>query len=50
MAHRYLILFVELVTSVLVLWDTHGYREIMSIGDTIIVLTVCVPSLFGFTF
>ena len=48
LAHRYLILFVVLVTSALVLWDTHGYREFMSIGDTIIVWTVCVLSLFGF--
>jgi len=48
LAHRYLILFVVLTTAALVLWDTHGFRDIMSITDTIIVWSVCVLSLIGF--
>lgn len=46
--HRYLILFVILTTTALVLWDTHGFRDILSISETIIVWSVCVISLIGF--
>ena len=45
--HRYLPLFVILTTSALVLWDTHGFRDILSISETIIVWSVCVISVIG---
>lgn len=46
-AHRYLILFVVFVLTLLVLLDAHEYRSIMSLGYTILLWSVCIITLTG---
>lgn len=46
--HRYLILFVFFVLTLLVLLDAHDYRSIMPLGSTILLWSICILTLTGF--
>ena len=45
--HRYLILFVFFVLTLLVLLNAHDYRSVMPLGSTILLWLICILTLTG---